>query len=233
MDKHHENRNTMYKAVDQFFIDRQPIAPVIPALTRKIAVFHGLVLAIEAKNGEYISSSKGKTQDKADAQEAMLDVLFRIASNLRSIATEKNDQATLQLTSISYTAIAKMRDTEQKSYAETIYKIAMTNAAALADFGVDDAALTDFKARIDTFGTKLGEREAAPGNQSAVRTSMFDLFIEADAALDDMDNTMVSYKTSDPEFYNAYCLLRPVKATGVRHKHPPQPTNTPQAAPAK
>jgi hypothetical protein len=233
MDKVHENKNSMYKAVDEFFIENQPKSAVIPALTTKVAAFHNIVLAIENKNGEVMSATKGKTQEKADAQEAMLDLLFRIKSNLRSVAKAKNDQDTIAVISMSESSIAGMRDTDQKAYAETIYQIAMTNAAALVDFGVDAAMLTDLKTRIDTFGTKLGAREGAPSQHSALRTSLFELFRQADAALDDLDDTMASYKTTDPEFYNQYTLVESVKAMGIRHKPQPAPANTPQPGATK
>jgi len=233
MDKYHENKNSMYKAVDQFFIDKKPTAPVIPALTKKVTAFHGIVIDIDAKNGELITETKGGQADaKTNSQESLFDLLFRITAHLRSIAAEKNNSSLLQLASVSNSKIASMRDTEQLNYAEQISDNADANAAALADFGVDDAMLKDFNSRIDDFRAKLGTREAASGVHSAVRESLFKLFVKADSALDDLDNTMVAYKTTDPDFYNQYMAIRPIRSVGLRHKNQ-RPVTPPQAAGTK
>ncbi len=234
MDKYHENKNTGYIGLKQFFIERQPTAPVIPALTRKVAIFNGIVVNIQEKNGELIKATKGgKAEQKTNAQDAMLSLLFRVNANLRSIANEGTDKALQKLTATSDSDIARMRDTEQKDYANEIYKAALGNATALADYGVGDAMLAQLNTLIENFGAMIGTREGAFPEAGAIRESLYALFPKADVALKALDDTMRSYEESDHEFYNEYILLRPIKSLGVRHKHPPQPANTTQAAPAK
>ncbi|HUI30135.1 MAG TPA: hypothetical protein VLX91_07950 [Candidatus Acidoferrales bacterium] len=234
MDKKHENRNTMYEAVDQFFIEKKPAGPMITALADEITALHNVVASIKSKDEELIAAVKGgKTEAKASARDSMLNLLYRIIANLRSIARKTGDSALQDLTDISDSRVAMKRDTEQRDFANAILKAAVANASKLTAYGVDDAMLADLKSRIDTFGGMIGSREAGSSEASTIRQALYGLFVQADAILDDMDDTMRSYESTDPDFYNEYNLLRPVKATGIRHKHPPQPTTKPQAAGTK
>ena len=125
-----------------------------------------------------------------------------------------------------------MRDTEQADYALQIHDAAVANAAALVDYGVDDAMIAQMKTLIDTFVSMIGKREESTPNTSAMRKALYALFPKADAALKALDKAMHSYETTDPEYFDEYLLLRPVREYGIRHRHPPQPTAS-TASPSK
>jgi hypothetical protein len=234
MDKRHEDKKTGYTGIKNFYIDRQPkTLPILPAVLRKVAAFNDIVTTIDVKNGQLIKAIKeAKTEKKADAQDAMVNIVCRVKENLNSIATDESpDMALEKLTAISDSDFAAMRDTEQKDYALQIHGAAVANAAALIDYGVDAALLTHMKAAIDTFASMIGQREEAIPNTQSMRKALYALFPKADDSLRNLDKAMHSYSETDTEYYDEYLKLRPVRAYGVRHK--PKPTNTPQPAAAK
>ena len=53
----------------------------------------------------------------------------------------------------------------------------------------------------------------------------------AEVILKDIDDTMKTYESKEPDYYNECILLRPVRAYGVCHK--PKPTSNPQPAQTK
>jgi ElaB/YqjD/DUF883 family membrane-anchored ribosome-binding protein len=235
MDKKHENWTTNIKSLDLFFIEKKPTkAPLFAALPAKIAKFHNLAAQIESMSADLVAlENSGTTQQKSNARDALINLLHVIVPNLRSVANGGTDEKLKTLTEISDSEIARKRDTKLRDFANDIYKSAVANATALADYGADDSVVAQLRTLIDSFDTLIGESGDAPKEITTLRNSLYGLFPTTEAALKDIDDAMRGYMTADPDFYNEYILLRPVRALGIRHKHPPQPTKAPQAAPAK
>ena len=234
MDKYHENKNTGYTGIGNFYIERQPKnPPVLAAVKRKSDNFIAVTNEINLKNGQLIKANKqANTEKKAAAQDAMVGLVCRIKDNLNSIATDESPDAGLEkLTGISDSDFAGMRDTEQKDYALQIHDAAVANEAALVDYGVDVALIAQLKTLIDAFASMIGKREDTTPNTSSIRKAMYALFPKADKALKALDKAMRSYEEIDPEYYDEYLKLRPVRAYGIRHR--PKPTDKTQPAVAK
>jgi len=242
MDKRHASKSVNIKDMDIFFSEKKPTkAPVFSALPPKIATFHGIAVAIENAGSSLIAlENGGKTTEKNAARDDLLDLLHIIVPNLRSIANAGTDEGLKKLTALSDSDISGKRDTDLRDYANQIYKAATANATALADFGDDDAAIAQLKTVTDNFNTLIGESGDASKEVVAARKSLYALYPKAEEALKDIDDTMKGYASKDPDYYNQYILLRPVKALGTRHQHSPQPPVNPsqptiklQATPAK
>jgi len=235
MDKKHSDRAANVKNLDVFFIERKPTkAPVFPALPPKIAVFHGIAVDIETLSANLVNlENSGKTSQKSAARDALVDMLHVIVPNLSSVANAGSNEGLKALTDRTDSEIASGRETELRDFANQVYIAAMANATALADYGDDAATLAQLRTLIDNFNTLIGETGDLPKEIITSRESLYAKFPAAEDALKDIDKAMKGYQTKDPDYYNEYVLLRPVRALGVRHKHPQQPTNTPQAVPAK
>lgn len=233
MDKRHEDKNSGYAGIKNFFIERQPnTLPLLPAVRRKVDTFVGLAGEIDLKNGQLIRAVKdADTEKKGAAQDAMVTFFCRIKDNLNSIATDESpDPALEKLTAISDSEFAGMRDTEQRDYALQILDGAVSNESALLDYGIDETGLARGKELIDNFSSMIGKRENATPNASSIRKALYALFPKADQSLKLLDKAMRSYEETDPEYYDEYLKLRLIRTYGVRHR---KPTNSPQPADTK
>ena len=230
MDKANENRNSMFKAVDQFFIERPEKIQPVAALVRKVSTFHGLCGGIDSKIKERIASSSGKTKEKQASEDAMLESTFLIKSYLTSFAEDSHNHAILDIASVPEWKLAQMRDTEQKVYATTIYELGMSNSEALAEYGLEPDDLPLLKTRIDEYATRLAQREASSGEGKGLTESLLALISDASKLLDSIDESMKRFRTKDAEFYNQYRAIRAVKDVGTRHKKTDEQPAEPAAA---
>lgn len=231
MDKRHENQFTMFKATDRLFTERKSSIETIPALAAKAAAFHSLCLDIEAKSGQVMSATSGKAKEKQDAEDSMLELTTSVKAALKCYGEDKGEQAIKELASIGGWKVSCMRDTDQKTYATTIYNLATANAEALVHYGVSAEEIAQLKTAIDKFDDKMTAREASPAERSGMRSTLLTLFDTGAKLLDQTDDLMVRFRTKDAELYNQYIAIRPIKATGVRHK--PQAPATDQPAQPK
>ena len=119
--------------------------------------------------------------------------------------------------------------------ATSIHTSALANVAALADYGVTPAVLTDLQTKTAAFSRALGDRESSVAERKGARGSMNELFDKADELLnEDFDRYFELLRPTDTELYNKYFSARVVKDMGMRHRPvATPPTPVPVAAPAK
>lgn len=229
MDNYHEDMNSGFHAVDQFFIERPEKLELVPAMKRKAATFHEEYAALQKRISE-LEKTKGITDAKNDAEERMLIYVLRVRSNLKSVLREKNDLVNFAEMDLSDTDIREKRDTDLNTYAEKVYKLASANAEPLAEFNITAEVLAAFRAAVDDYSKKLGKSIAGPQEKKEMRTAVFTMMKGVKAMLEDMDDTVEAYRELDMDFYNQYCALRPVKSMGVRHRKTDEPSSEPQPA---
>lgn len=229
MDNYHEDMNSGFHAIDEFFIEKPAELELVPAMKRKAAAFHVDYTAL-SKRIEELEKTKGTTNAKNDAEENMLIYLLRIRSNLKSVLREKKDLVNLAEIDLSDTDIREKRDTELNVFAEKVYTLAGANAEPLVEFKVTAEVLAAFRSVIDNYSTRLGKSIAGPQQKREKRIAIFTMMKGLKTMLEDMDDTVESYKELDKDFYNEYCALRPVKAMGVRHRKADEAPSEPQPA---
>ena len=229
MDNYHEDMNSSFHAVDQFFIERPDKLELVPAMKRKAAAFHEEYAALMNRIAE-LEKTKGTTDAKNDAEEKMLLYVLRLRSNLKSVLREKNDLVNFAEMDLSDTDIREKRDTELNVYAEKVYKLASANANPLGEFNVTAEALAAFRVAIDDYSKKLGKSIAGPQEKKEMRNALFTMMKRLKEMLEDIDDTVEVYRELDMDFYNQYCALRPVKSMGFRHRKTDEPSSEPQPA---
>ena len=218
MNKQLENHNSMFGAVDEFFIEKAPKIEALPALKEKVLSFRQVRADIESTLKEIIRSGSGKTTAKDQAESEMLNAGFDIKSSLVTFAQDTLNHLLEEIASIPEWRLSQMRDTEQKVYCTTLYELALANQEPLTKYGVTPEEITGFKTRIDKFSTAMQTREATPAASGALRKSLDKLFTDGAVLLERIDQLMKRFRTKDPEFYNGYKSARTVKSVGIRHK---------------
>lgn len=219
MDNYHEDMNSGFHAMYEFFIERPTQLKLVLAMERKAGVFHQNCILLWDEITE-LGETKGITDAKNTAEDALLDHLLRFRSSLRSMLKDKGDVQNLADIDLSDTEIRIKRDTELKTFAEKVYKLATADAEALVEHAIDEKTFADFRAAIDDYSKKMGKSIAGPQEKKEMRKAIFAHMGEMKAMLEDMDDVVESYRKLDKEFYDRYCALRPVKTLGVRHRKP-------------
>jgi len=219
MNKHHENKLTMYLGVESVLEENSDKTSTLPALAGCVAKFKTLIGTIHNKSKEFDSVATGKTQVKWDAEEALLDELLPAASSLMAYAQQKKDIELAAKAAVTESGLRKLRDTELVTKANGLLELLQANLSKLADFGVTDATLTSLRQKIDAYADALGKKESGYSDRTSVRKAMFDVFDEADALLGkQIDPLMEQFRKRETEFYNAYFEARWIKEMGAARK---------------
>lgn len=219
MDKHRENKLTMYLGVKSVLEENVTKTDTLPALGAPIAKFNLTVAAIEAKSKEFDLAATGKTQVKTDTLEELIDELVPAVSSLAAYAHAKKNTELLAKASVPESTFQRLRDTEIVTKANGLFELVEANVSKLADYGVTAEALTSLRAKIDAYAAALGKKESGYSDRSSARKALFDLFDEADTVLGkQIDTLMEQFRKREPDFYNSYSDARFIRNMGAARK---------------
>jgi hypothetical protein len=224
LNKTQENKLSMYDTVTAFLDGNEAIVSTVPALVTAKADLATNVEKIRAKGSEKRDSTQGKTQNKYDAEEAMVNAVLEIASPLYSVARRAGDNELKGICDVTEYKLKRMRDTELESRARTIQAKATDNAAALADYSITAEMITALSGKIDAYHAAIGEQGRGMAVRSGATQTLAELFQVADEVLcEDMDKIVERLRTSEADFYGKYWSARVIKDLGVRHEETPVP----------
>jgi len=226
MNKRTENKATMIEGVRSVLAEHTDEVKSIPAFDPTITKFNDDV--IEFKGLSIISkdSNAGKTDAKSIAEDDLIEDLVVVSSALYIIGIRLDRPDLRSLGDTTESKFTYMRDTELVTTGKVVLKAAQDVSAELVSFGISDKEITELKNKIDAFEASIGGSEggqaAKKSANKSVQLSMKKILLD----LDELDKLVLVAKKKCPEFYDEYVAVRPVKATGLRHK-PPKAQNPP------
>jgi hypothetical protein len=133
----------------------------------------------------------------------------------------------------SRTGIIKGRDPSVVARCRDIHAAATENLAKLADAGVTAAKLTALKKLIDAFENLQTKPRQNLAKRSAATRLMPTLIRKADRIVGRrMNKLVVQFKTSAPDFYNAYQTAVSIVDSGHGHGTNGNGTPMPKPTPA-
>ena len=131
MDKHRENKLTMYLGVKSVLEENVTKTDTLPALGAPIAKFNLTVAAIEAKSKEFDLAATGKTQVKTDTLEELIDELVPAVSSLAAYAHAKKNTELLAKASVPESTFQRLRDTEIVTKANGLFETCALRSCGL------------------------------------------------------------------------------------------------------
>ncbi len=229
MDNYHEDLNSGFHSMDEFFLERPDQLKLVPAMERKAGVFHMNFVSLSGEI-EDIEKTKGITDAKNLAEDGLLEYLLPVRASQRSVFKDKGDLESLAAVDLSDSDIRGMRDTELVAFAGKVIKLATANLEPLGEHKVNEATIAELKARLDDYSKKIGKSIGNPQQKGEMRKAVFVHMSKMREMLEDMDDVVEAYQRLDKGFYDQYCALRPVKRAGIRHRKPGNDTPEPPKA---
>jgi hypothetical protein len=167
------------------------------------------ILQIRPKLKAGGKSSKGVTKDKTELH-AILAIKTGILSGaIVSFATKSNNNDLKINGKLTKAVVKNLRDIEVPERITIVTDLAKAHLADLAAYGVTEAQITDLETSVDDFRELIGEprlviSHSNLGNKSAKElvASVMDLLNQ------ELDNVMLQFELSDPEFYEGYRKAR-------------------------
>lgn len=228
MNRSQSNKLSMFDsviAVLRLFAEKIALLPILATLRDE---FFSKVALIKLTDQEIKTVSAGKTNAKDEAKEDMIDLLYPMASSLYVYAKRSSNEQLKALTNLPKSSLFLMRENDLAIRANLIKDAVVANKTELADYLVTNEKIIALTDAVAAFENAAETKDSGFASRTAAREALLKLFDEVDdLLLDEIDGIMETFKTTEPDFYNAYFSARVIKDLGTRKvvKENPAPAN--------
>jgi len=223
------NRVTMYKTVISLLDDNSSVWSTMAPMQAAVTELKAEVAAIDTA-AQQQEAPNGATDDKAEARDALEDVLFLTCEALGVLAHTSNDNDLLALTDVTRTSLDRMGAEELSNRATSVLAAATTRKTELATLQVTQANLDELDQALQDFNAaKTGPRTAIA--ERSVQTESLPRRVRTvNGILRNKIDRMVSlFKRTNPDFVAGYQRARVIvdrPATHAAAKSTPAPGPT-------
>ncbi len=205
MDSRNEAKLSMYNAVLTHIEANAVITATVPAFATVATTLRTTYdNIIDAAQQETLAIT-GITMDKTQARLALCNEAAGIAAAIFAYASSISDNEMKEQVNYPVSKLQNTNDELLIPVCNNILSIATTNAAAIIPYGVSAARVTAFEDIIEDYQNLIPNPRNAVSNRSAVRTSLKNLFKDADLIFkSQLDKLALQFKTTEEDFYNTY-----------------------------
>jgi hypothetical protein len=232
MNANQENRHSSYFAIDGVFTSNEDAWKTNPAFSKSVTAFRGGFTTIQGLVQAMSVSTKGTTETKRAAREAMTEATLKLAGDLCGFASEAGNAELLAKVRLNPTDLRGLRDTEVAGFCQAIHDLGVEHLADLAEAQVTADDLTALQGLINAYGDTVGKPRQKRTEITSVVQQMDAAFNGTDKVLkEQLDPRMLKFKASKPDFFNSYFAARKIvdnpggrpPKNGNNQPQPPQP----------
>lgn len=211
MNAQQEAKLTMSRTTEQILDDNASIVAAVPALVSLIVLFKSLIASILNAAQLADVNLTGIAEDKGSAKTHLALTASDFADIIGSFASAAKNATLKQEVNYSYSKLERMRDEALAPVCRIIHDRAQENLDALRDFGITPQKLAAFDTAINDYAAKTPNTRTAIVNRRTQTANLRELFKQLDDILiNRMDGLMKNFRTSHPDFYNAYLAAREI-----------------------
>lgn len=218
----------MYIVVYNFYIANQLTLDLVIARATAFGLLGTNLSAINTQIAGQSANTTGVTQDKTALRNTLNNITVTLLASAKvwAVVTENNTLAAEFDYSLS--EIQEIKDDTMQGFCDHRIELVTDNLAALADYGIDNNAVTAWQDALDAFVAKVeSPREAI--NTRHLHTANLKTLFKSTGKLfrDRLDPLMLVFKTTDPDLYAAYQQARIIIERGSTPSQPtPPPSDT-------
>jgi hypothetical protein len=223
----------MYHAVITLFFVSKSITDLIPALAGAITRFQQILGEIDKKALEQDNAGAGAHDMRDTAEEALINVLYEVASALFAYASDANLADVKEIAGIKRSKLEHMPKLELEHKAEAISALGAKYAQKIPAYGCGPEKLTLLAEALNTYKTSTDAVVTGNTGRTGAVSTLKSLFSDADLVLKEkIDNMVNNLQASHKQFYAEYKAARVIHDMGGS-RGSADDTATPPAAPAK
>jgi len=213
MNKHEENKVTMFRAVLNLLqSNRKMLTDQVPVFDELIDEYDADVRNVNAKNEKHQTVAAGATDKKTAAEEALVDETVALCRPCYSYASRQQDPELQARLNVTESDLTRMRDTELLRTTRGLLELMESLQEELAKYNVTSDRLDNYGTLTETYGSSMDNRETLSGVQKAAREALTEAIHETDTLLkEQIDPLVENFRTIDREFYNQYQAVRAIK----------------------
>jgi len=195
----------MFRATQKHCNDNAAIVATVPAFTTALTAFNSKLSAIISTAQQEDLVTKGITVNKTEAKKTLCQLAADVAAPIFAFASAGADNKLKQEVNFSFSDLLKTKDDLLAPRCQNIKDAGTANLAALAAYGLTAASLTALQTTIDGYQAKVPTPRNSAAQKKTIRENLSKLIKEANTVLkEQMDKTVVSLKTTHPDFVATY-----------------------------
>ncbi|HYX29075.1 MAG TPA: hypothetical protein VE863_10950 [Pyrinomonadaceae bacterium] len=211
------NRVNMYKTVTGVLDDHSAVWNAMAPMVTAVADFKTKVSTIDTAVQKQ-ETPTGATKDKAEARDALEDVLFLMCRALSFLAHKSGDNDLSALADLTRSDIDKFDSEGLSNRAASVLAQANAKKTDLATVQVTQANLDELTQALADFNeVKAGPRQAT-AERAAQTESLPTLIRDANSILrNEVDPLVALFSRSNPDFVSAYNSARVIVDRAATH----------------
>lgn len=226
-----EVKNNMYDVVIDKGNANIAVIGTNVALASAFDEFKTVVAKINLAKQSSAAVTTGLATDKKVSKNTLSRTASIIAGQIFAFAAKNKNNLLKEAVDFSATDLRRLKDEELVPRCQEIHSLGTTNRAALTDYGVTNAALTELQTEIEAYAANVPKPRSAQTDRSTVKLNLKNLFAEADEILvEQMDRLVEAMSKTDPDFVNTYKSARVIIEPKAKKK--PDGTNGGNNTPA-
>jgi len=207
----------MYKTVANYMEVHNDVWNDMPPMFPAVEEFRNKIAAIDTAVQQQETPS-GATDSKAEARDALEDVLFLIGEALAVFAHSTNDHDLLALTSLSPSQLDRLPADELVHGATTVLAQANARKTELAVMHVTQANIDELAQALAVFADAKEQPRADTVERMTQTESLSNLMREANDILRNRIDRLVNlFSRSNPDFVTGYRAARVVVDRAATH----------------
>jgi len=218
------NQVTMGRTVSAYMAEHNAVWSTMPPL-------QAAMTEVEAKLGEINIAAaqhetpQGATADKAEARDALEDVVFLMCEALGVLAHTNGDNDLAALTDVTATSLDRMSGEELSNRGAAVLAQANAHKTELQPLQVTQANIDELNEALADFNTAKTGPRTATADRAALTKSLPKLVRELLQILRKKVDRMVNlFKRSNPDFVAGYETARVIVDRAATHKTKPAPS---------
>ena len=174
--------------------------------------------ALLGKAGQTAVQTTEVTRRRNKQMKAFQKHIFALSGPMRLLAGRANDINTLALVTIGRTAFKGLRPLLQAGVGQKIMAAAQTQAATLADSGMDAAYLATAALAVKTFADGLPDTQTLLDARKNANATYEEVHAAQMQQIYELDLAMAVFETLNPALYKEYKQARAILDTGAKGK---------------
>lgn len=205
MDSKLEAKMNMYDAVLAHCNANPLIVNSVPAFQTAVTTFRDIFEDLTDATQAEIQIISGITVDKAEQRKTLVQLAFDMAGQIFAFASATDNHILKGQVSYVFSDLNRLKDELLAPACQNILAAANANAVALVPYGVTAAKITELDDAISDYAAAVPGPRNAVSQRAAITNTIKDLFKSGDEMLkEQLDKLVIQFKTTEPEFYNAY-----------------------------
>ena len=172
--------------------------------------------ALLGKAGQTAVQTTEVTRRRNKQMKAFQKHIFALSGPMRLLAGRANDINTLALVTIGRTAFKGLRPLLQAGVGQKIMAAAQTQAATLADSGMDAAYLATAALAVKTFADGLPDTQTLLDARKNANATYEEVHAAQMQQVYELDLAMAVFETLNPTLYREYKQARAILDTGAQ-----------------